>query len=914
MAAVAHHSRPHIRRTSPVAALHSNNGFSADAPALQRFGMDDSDSDDEPPPAIKFSKVTQALLDDAPMPSSPPKQEHVSEAPRFNRSVSSSKAGLDTPSRGSGIKVIRKSSPSLAGEGTSGTPPRVVQVGKNSGSAQRSVSIAGSYPHRFATRRDPTPEPNGRPEIVTPAPRALRVSRTRANSNASQDEQQHVPSSLSRSASRQGSRYGLDSGDRNRHVSDLSHGASLQQPQETATRFGSSTIGRSRNVSAENAPPGSQRIKRAPIGSGSFLKSGPVRRGFRRRDSEDNVSPAEDASAPGSQPSASNYTPRDTSASRVDGDRSRNGSVSTRATSVEPGSHHDFAYKSHASHESRNANSHLSHSQIGSASRPGSRQAQHDQARSRQASVEPEPVRRRPSVPAVDGVSGTHQHQESRQSAMDYKSYRSDDEQRPAQRRPSLNRANYRVMPSKGHTNGSEDQENMPPPTFRRNKDQDFKYFGKQSVSVMSDDEKPKHRIPQETPVPVPNQQQERKALGTISGNTPHRPAPAPPPKMSVLDAATTTAGASVTKSKKKRSHIVINGKIFTQMGKLGKGGSSDVYCVMAENYKTFALKRVKLDDCDEAAVVGYKGEIDLLRKLTEVERVVRLFDWELNEDKQELLVLMEKGDTDLNRLLTLRLNGIDAKFDSISARYNWKEMLECVQAVHDHDIVHSDLKPANFLIVQGRLKLIDFGIANAIDTDNTCNVHRDSHVGTPNYMSPESITDTNQPPPGQAGSGKDAQGRPLKKDMRIGKASDVWSLGCILYQMTYGRPPFAHIPNQISRIMAITNPAHAITFPDRGVGDAVVPAALKATLKKCLNRDPAKRPSIRQMLSPDDPWLNPDAQPGAVLMTEDLLGQIISKVVARCADPGKGPPAKEEWARYPASFMAKIRELQESG
>ncbi|KAI7040452.1 kinase-like protein, partial [Hortaea werneckii] len=187
---------------------------------------------------------------------------------------------------------------------------------------------------------------------------------------------------------------------------------------------------------------------------------------------------------------------------------------------------------------------------------------------------------------------------------------------------------------------------------------------------------------------------------------------------MSVLDAATTTAGASVTKSKKKRSHIVINGKIFTQMGKLGKGGSSDVYCVMAENYKTFALKRVKLDDCDEAAVVGYKGEIDLLRKLTEVERVVRLFDWELNEDKQELLVLMEKGDTDLNRLLTLRLNGIDAKFDSISARYNWKEMLECVQAVHDHDIVHSDLKPANFLIVQGRLKLIDFGIANAIDTD----------------------------------------------------------------------------------------------------------------------------------------------------------------------------------------------------
>lgn len=448
----------------------------------------------------------------------------------------------------------------------------------------------------------------------------------------------------------------------------------------------------------------------------------------------------------------------------------------------------------------------------------------------------------------------------------------------------------------------------MPPPTFKRNKDQDFKYFGKQSITILSDDEKPKPRMAEVTPVPVPPQQEQRKALGAISGNTPHRQAPAPPPKMSVLDTATTTAGASVTKSKKKRSHMVVNGKIFTQMGKIGKGGSSDVFCVMAENYKTFALKRVKLDDCDESAVRGYKGEIDLLKKLTEVERVVRLFDWELNDDKQELNVLMEKGDTDLNRVLTLRLNGVDAKFDSPFTRYHWKEMLECVQAVHDHDIVHSDLKPANFLVVQGRLKLIDFGIANAIDTDNTCNVHRDSHVGTPNYMSPESITDTNAPQPGMT---RDEAGRPLKKDMRIGKPSDVWSLGCILYQMTYGRPPFAHIANQISRIMAITNPRHTIEYPATGVGGAVIPPALKATLRRCLNRDPERRPSIKSMLSDEDAFMNPEGK-GALLMTEDILGQIINKVVERCKDPKRGVPTPEEVGQYPHSFMAKIREMQE--
>jgi len=91
-----------------------------------------------------------------------------------------------------------------------------------------------------------------------------------------------------------------------------------------------------------------------------------------------------------------------------------------------------------------------------------------------------------------------------------------------------------------------------------------------------------------------------------------------------------------------------------------------------------------------------------LSKKLTEVESVVRLFDWELNEEEQELCVLMEKGETDLNRIYTLRINGADAVFDNAFASYHWKEMLECVEAVHDNDIVHSDLTPANFLLVQG--------------------------------------------------------------------------------------------------------------------------------------------------------------------------------------------------------------------
>ena len=54
--------------------------------------------------------------------------------------------------------------------------------------------------------------------------------------------------------------------------------------------------------------------------------------------------------------------------------------------------------------------------------------------------------------------------------------------------------------------------------------------------------------------------------------------------------------------------------------------------------------------------------------------------------------------------------------------------MLQAVHVLHEEKIVHSDLKPANFVLVKGQLKLIDFGIANAIANDTT-NIQRDHQV-----------------------------------------------------------------------------------------------------------------------------------------------------------------------------------------
>jgi serine/threonine-protein kinase TTK/MPS1 len=164
--------------------------------------------------------------------------------------------------------------------------------------------------------------------------------------------------------------------------------------------------------------------------------------------------------------------------------------------------------------------------------------------------------------------------------------------------------------------------------------------------------------------------------------------------------------------------------------------------------------------------------------------------------------------------------------------------------------------------------------------------------------MSPEALVDSN------ASLGLPAS---VGKVMKLGKPSDVWSLGCILYKMVYGHPPFAKIAKYYERIMAIPNPRVQIDFPAFGVGGVPVPPGLVRTLKRCLQRDQTLRPTIEEMLGPRDPFLHPDAQlEGAVPVTQDMLGRILANVVNHCKT--RGVPREEELAAWPAGFFAKIK------
>ncbi|ESQ27349.1 hypothetical protein EUTSA_v10018161mg [Eutrema salsugineum] len=318
-----------------------------------------------------------------------------------------------------------------------------------------------------------------------------------------------------------------------------------------------------------------------------------------------------------------------------------------------------------------------------------------------------------------------------------------------------------------------------------------------------------------------------------------------------------------------------VNGKLYQRLGKIGSGGSSEVHKVISSDCTIYALKKIKLKGRDYATAYGFCQEIGYLKKLKGKTNIIQLVDYEVTDKTllQEVLngtminkdgrvkddgfiyMVLEYGEIDLAHMLSQKwkeIEGSDRTIDENWLRFYWQQILQAVNTIHEERIVHSDLKPANFLLVRGFLKLIDFGIAKAINSDTT-NIQRDSQVGTLSYMSPEAFMCNES----------DENGNTIK----CGRPSDIWSLGCILYQMVYGRTPFADYKTFWAKFKVITDPNHEITY------NQLSNPWLIDLMKKCLAWDRNQRWRIPELLQ--HPFLAPPIPPEPRVRNIQLLSHI---------------------------------------
>jgi len=247
------------------------------------------------------------------------------------------------------------------------------------------------------------------------------------------------------------------------------------------------------------------------------------------------------------------------------------------------------------------------------------------------------------------------------------------------------------------------------------------------------------------------------------------------PAKSSEVSALIEKANVDFLPLVKESNMLRVNGVPYAKLGVIGKGGSCKVYRALSKDCSVVAIKKVKLSGMDKRAISGYANEIELLKRLRGKSAIIQMFDSQVDLTRKAIFLVMEIGDADLNHVLQQQSRKVVGSTGKSSTkrrnlnltfiRLTWQQMLSAVHCIHENRIVHGDLKPANFLFVRGELKLIDFGIAKAIQSDDTTNIYRESQIGTLNYMSPEAIR--------ESGGGQNGN------RWKIGRVSGCYRLRC---------------------------------------------------------------------------------------------------------------------------------------
>jgi serine/threonine protein kinase len=266
-------------------------------------------------------------------------------------------------------------------------------------------------------------------------------------------------------------------------------------------------------------------------------------------------------------------------------------------------------------------------------------------------------------------------------------------------------------------------------------------------------------------------------------------------------------------------SSLIVNQRDYLQVKKLGSGATSSVYLVRSRAGERFAMKVVKCNS------VNIEEQRALLREIEVMARAVhpallRLVGYSLPQPRDSSAVIlteyMPRGS--LANLLEQQARG--------EAPPDWNPTRRlCVilgiaggmRYLHDHKILHRDLKSANILLGQQLDPRIgDFGLSRIADPQNRDALILTSQIGSPLYMAPELF------------SGSTTYGPEI----------DVYAFGILTFEVLTGTTPFSDIGNAIALGMHICQGVRP-PIPES------VPAAFARLIQRCWANDRSSRPSF---------------------------------------------------------------------
>jgi serine/threonine-protein kinase len=239
---------------------------------------------------------------------------------------------------------------------------------------------------------------------------------------------------------------------------------------------------------------------------------------------------------------------------------------------------------------------------------------------------------------------------------------------------------------------------------------------------------------------------------------------------------------------------------------RLGRGATATVYLARdARHHRVVALKVLRPELAAALGPARFLREIEIAASLHHP-HILPLFDSGAIDGLLFYVMPHVEGESLRNRLVQGNRMPLD------EALRIAREVAGALDYSHRHGVVHRDIKPENILLQDGQAIVADFGIARAIDAAGEGVSESMRGTGTPSYMSPE-----------QAAPAAAIDGR-----------TDIYALGCVLYEMMSGKPPFT---GSAQEILA----GHARS-PVPTLSGAGVPVAIESAVIRALAKDPADR------------------------------------------------------------------------